>query len=61
MSAVERILSAANLFARLELAVELVDVATVRSHYRRLALAVHPDKCSAPLAYASSTSLRLNV
>ncbi|CAJ1341694.1 unnamed protein product [Effrenium voratum] len=46
MSAVERILSAANLFARLELAVELVDVANVRSHYRRLALAVHPDKCS---------------
>eukprot|EP00913_Durusdinium_trenchii_P006784 g6376.t1 len=42
---VATILGAANLFARLELPVERVEVATVRSQYRRLALAVHPDKC----------------
>ena len=43
--AVAKILAAANPFARLELEPEAVDVAVVRSHYRRLALAVHPDKC----------------
>ena len=43
--AVAKILAASNPFARLELEPEAVDVAVVRSHYRRLALAVHPDKC----------------
>ncbi|CAK9059562.1 unnamed protein product [Durusdinium trenchii] len=47
---VATILGAANLFARLELPVERVEVATVRSQYRRLALAVHPDKCQDPRA-----------
>ncbi|CAE7405978.1 unnamed protein product [Symbiodinium natans] len=48
--AVAKILAAANPFARLELEPEAVDVAVVRSHYRRLALAVHPDKCKEPQA-----------
>ncbi|CAE7394974.1 unnamed protein product [Symbiodinium sp. CCMP2456] len=48
--AVEKILAASNPFVRLELELEAVDVAVVRSHYRRLALAVHPDKCKEPKA-----------
>ncbi|CAE7224247.1 unnamed protein product [Symbiodinium sp. CCMP2592] len=48
--AVAKILAASNPFARLELEPEAVDVAVVRSHYRRLALAVHPDKCKEPKA-----------
>ena len=43
--AVAKILAASNPFARLQLELEAVDVAIVRSQYRRLALAVHPDKC----------------
>eukprot|EP00931_Biecheleriopsis_adriatica_P009654 TRINITY_DN110716_c0_g1_i1.p1 TRINITY_DN110716_c0_g1~~TRINITY_DN110716_c0_g1_i1.p1 ORF type:complete len:329 (-),score=89.49 TRINITY_DN110716_c0_g1_i1:41-994(-) len=43
--AVAQILAATSLFGRLELSEEAVDVAVVRSHYYRLALAVHPDKC----------------
>lgn len=48
--AVAKILAASNPFARLQLELEAVDVAIVRSQYRRLALAVHPDKCKEPKA-----------
>lgn len=40
-----QILSAHTLFGRLELPEEAVDTGVVRRQYRKLALAVHPDKC----------------
>lgn len=46
MNEVTRILSASNHFVLLELPVQATDVKIVKKQYKRLALLVHPDKCS---------------
>ncbi|CAK0863607.1 unnamed protein product [Prorocentrum cordatum] len=45
--AVARVLGAATLFGRLGLPDESADPGAVRQQYRKLALLVHPDKCTA--------------
>ncbi|OLP81606.1 Methyltransferase-like protein 13 [Symbiodinium microadriaticum] len=48
--AAERILASRGHFATLGLPEAQVDAANLRKQYRRLALAVHPDKCTHPQA-----------
>lgn len=48
--AVRKILSATSLFGRLQLPDAAVEISTLKSRYRQLALLVHPDKCSHNLA-----------